>query len=98
MVVTRAPLNDMLHVKPSEACAFTTPHGTEQALLAVGDGDLVALSLADGKATETAHIKLDSEIACLDLTPLGASASSLKLTRRSAASEVLQMLGLKQWS
>jgi hypothetical protein len=42
-----------------------------QALLAVGDGNLVALSLTDGKAEETAHIKLDSEIACLDLTPLG---------------------------
>lgn len=43
-----------------------------QALLAVGDGNLVALSLKDGKAEETAHIKLDAEIACLDLTPLGA--------------------------
>ncbi len=32
----------------------------------------MALSLSDGKATETAHIKLDSEIACLDITPLGA--------------------------
>lgn len=67
-----------LRARPQNASQFTLcccaehQFGFHQALLAVGDGDLVALSLSDGRATETAHIKLDSEIACLDITPLGA--------------------------
>ena len=38
----------------------------------MGEADLVALSIGEGAVTETGHITLDSEIACLDISPLGA--------------------------
>ena len=41
-------------------------------LVAVGEADLVALSIGEGAVTETGHITLDSEIACLHISPLGA--------------------------
>ena len=44
-----------------------------QALLASGDGNLTYVEITEGDIQEKAHLKLDSEIACLDLSPLGAS-------------------------
>ena len=41
-----------------------------QALLASGDGNLVYLEISEGDIKEKAHLKLDAEIACLDLSPL----------------------------
>jgi hypothetical protein len=43
---------------------------TTQALLASGDGNLVYLEISEGDIHEKAHLKLDAEIACLDLSPL----------------------------
>ena len=43
-----------------------------QAVLAAGDGNLVYLEIAEGQLIERGHLKLDSEIACLDLSPIGA--------------------------
>ncbi len=43
-----------------------------QALLASGDGNLTYVEIVEGDIREKAHLKLDSEIACLDLSPLGA--------------------------
>ena len=45
-----------------------------QALLASGDGNLTYLEIVEGDIQEKAHRKLDSEIACQDLSPLGAEA------------------------
>ncbi len=45
-----------------------------QALLASGDGNLTYVEIVEGDIQEKAHLKLDSEIACLDLSPLGARA------------------------
>lgn len=43
-----------------------------QAVLAAGDGNLVYLEIGEGSLTETGHLKLDDQIACLDLSPVGA--------------------------
>ena len=48
-----------------------------QALLASGDGNLTYVEIVEGDIQEKAHLKLDSEIACLDLSPLGAIAGFL---------------------
>jgi len=41
-----------------------------QVLLATGEGNLVCLNIAENKLTETAHVKLDGEVSCIDITPL----------------------------
>ncbi len=42
-----------------------------QVVLATGEGNLVCLDVADNKLTEKAHVKLNGEVSCIDITPLG---------------------------
>ena len=41
-----------------------------QVLVATGEGNVVLLQAAEGQLHQAAHVKLDAEIACLDITPL----------------------------
>jgi len=50
-----------------------------QAVLAAGDGNLVYLEIGEGSLTETGHLKLDDQIACLDLSPIGAESLAVFL-------------------
>ena len=42
-----------------------------QVLVATGQGNLVYLEVEGGKLKQAAHHKLEVEVACLDLTPIG---------------------------
>lgn len=52
-----------------------------QLVLAVGGRTLVYLELGEGEIVEKARVELESDIACLDVTPLGAG--SLHSWRRA---------------
>ncbi|CAL5227828.1 g10856 [Coccomyxa viridis] len=41
-----------------------------QVVLATGEGNLVCLDVTDNKLTEKAHVKLNGEVSCIDITPL----------------------------
>lgn len=41
-----------------------------QVVLATGEGGLVCLDVTDNKLTEKAHVKLNGEVSCIDITPL----------------------------
>mmetsp|Transcript_63382 Transcript_63382/g.200458 ORF Transcript_63382/g.200458 Transcript_63382/m.200458 type:complete len:1099 (-) Transcript_63382:192-3488(-) len=45
-------------------------------LLATGGGNLVLLKLGRGTLVESAHVKLEHEVACLDITPVAGGAES----------------------
>ena len=60
----------------------TTAHGIvgrPQVATATGEGDLVVMSIKEGALTEQQHLKLDADIACLDLSPLDEDSSSASL-------------------
>lgn len=48
-----------------------------QVLVALKRGQLAVLEVSEGALTQTATVTLDSEVSCLDITPLGASLSDL---------------------
>ncbi len=50
-----------------------------QVLLALEQGALVVLAIEDGALTEGARLKLDSEISCVDLSPIGILSASAPL-------------------
>ena len=41
-----------------------------QVVLATGEGNLVCLDVTGNKLTEKAHVKLNGEVSCIDITPL----------------------------
>ncbi len=41
-----------------------------QVVLATGEGNLVCLDVTDNKLTEKAHVQLNGEVSCIDITPL----------------------------
>ena len=96
--VTRASLRllsagtkQLLHEwRPPSGLSIDVAAGSpSQALIAAGDGNLVYLEISEGQVTERAHTKLDSEIACLDLSPIGIHigllAAALQLHGRCSA-------------
>ena len=55
-----------------------------QVLVATGQGNLAYLEVEQGKLKQVAHHKLDVEVACLDITPVGQPlASSLPVVHVS---------------
>lgn len=50
-----------------------------QVLVATGQGNLVYLEVERGKLKQAAHHKLEIEVACLDLTPIGGSSERAEL-------------------
>ena len=54
-------------------------HGVPQVLLATGEGNLVCLDVREGRFGPETRVKLGSEVACVDISPLGddGDASSL---------------------
>ena len=50
-----------------------------QVLIATGEGNVVLLTVADGSLQEAAHVKLDEEVACLDISPLEDGAESASM-------------------
>jgi len=42
-----------------------------QVMLATGEGNLVYLEVSDGKLEEKGRVKLDAEVSCVDMSPLG---------------------------
>ena len=42
-----------------------------QVVLATGEGNLVCLEVAENKLTQKAHVKLNGEVSCINITPLG---------------------------
>lgn len=53
--------------------------GHPQVLLATGEGNLVCLDVREGRFGPETRVKLDTEVACVDISPLGddGDASSL---------------------
>ena len=41
-----------------------------QVVLATGEGNLVCLEITDNKIQEKAHVQLQGEVSCIDITPL----------------------------
>ena len=65
---------------PPTGLAIDVAAGTSsQAVLAAGDGNLVYLEIGDGCLTERGHLKIDDQIACLDLSPIGAGPCAIPL-------------------
>ena len=63
---------------PPTGLAIDVAAGTaSQAVLAAGDGNLVYLEIGEGCLTERGHLKIDDQIACLDLSPIGAGTRPL---------------------
>ena len=54
-------------------CRPASPACSAQAVLAVGGHTLVYLELGDGSISEAGRLALDADIACLDVTPVGAA-------------------------
>ncbi|XP_010537808.1 PREDICTED: DNA damage-binding protein 1a [Tarenaya hassleriana] len=67
---TTRELRNEWHVRPGYTVNVATANAS-QVLLATGGGNLVYLEIGDGTLTEVKHEKLDYEISCLDINPIG---------------------------
>lgn len=64
---------------PPEHSINVTCANASQVLLATGGGNLVYLEVESGKLQEKKHVKLEYEISCLDISPLGGETSAANL-------------------
>ena len=58
-------------VKESRTYGLTADLHVVQLLVATGQGNIAYLEMKGGKLKQVAHHKLEVEVACLDLTPVG---------------------------
>lgn len=64
---------------PSGFSVNVATANTTQVLLATGGGHLVYLEIGDGILTEKKHAKLEFEVSCLDINPIGDSSTYSQL-------------------
>ncbi|XP_031130290.1 DNA damage-binding protein 1-like [Ipomoea triloba] len=67
---TSRELKDEWHAPANFSINVATANAT-QVLLATGGGHLVYLEIGDGRLIESKHAKLEYDISCLDINPIG---------------------------